>query len=334
MLSFGQGGLTVTLCYWWKNQIKICRGQYRSAIDCGQVCCKEKLNASTEQCPEWSSRPEESTGLVGELPEKLSEPWCPKQRNRKSLEHNSKDKGRNHDRKKLFMGRGSLSMTISLWSYKKVTLWTIIVLFLLLPAMVTGSPTPEVNMNGQPKPEQEAGIMGTVRPDSLEPTPVEVVDQIIRSTWSSYYADNVTSQGHLHDDLQDDLLLRSERSPIESTRSKKNKKKSDGRRKGGGGKACSLRRVRLKVRDLGLGHDSEESVLFSYCSGVCQHPRSNYDIALSTLLKEKLITPGSHERVRDQPCCRPTRYERISFMDVNNNWKTVEMLLAAECSCV
>ncbi|OCT84901.1 glial cell line-derived neurotrophic factor-like [Xenopus laevis] len=333
MLSFGQGDLTVTLCYWWKNQINIYRGLYRSTIDCWQVCCEEKLNASKEQCPEWSCRSEESTGLVGKLPGKLSETWCPKQRNRKSLENNSKDKGRNHDRKKTFMGRGSLSMTISLWSYK-VTLWTVIVSFLLLSAMVTGSPTPEVNMNGQPNPEREAGILGTVSSDSLEPTPADAMDQIIRSTWSSYNGDNVTSEGHVHDDLSDDLLFRSERSPIESARSKKNKKKSDGRRKGGGGKGCCLRRARLKVRDLGLGHNSDETITFAYCSGACQHPRNNYDIALSTLLKQKLITPGSHEHIRDQPCCRPTRYVPFSFMDVYNNWKTVEGLLAAECSCV
>ncbi|KAE8609875.1 hypothetical protein XENTR_v10011935 [Xenopus tropicalis] len=332
MLSFRQGDLTVTLGYRWKNQIKICGGLYRSAIDCGQVCREEKLNASREQCLEWSSRTEESTGLLGKLTGELSEIWSPKQRNRKSLEKNSTDK-RNHDRKKPFMGRGSLSMTISLWSYK-VTLWTVIVSFLLLSAMVTGSPTPEVNMNGQPNPEREAAILGTVSPDSLEPTPAVAMDQIIRSTWSSYYADNTTSEGHIHDDLQDDLLFRSERSPIESARSKKNKKKPEGRRKGGGGKGCSLRRVRLKVRDLGLGHNSDESITFSYCSGVCQHPRSNYDITLSTLLKQKLITPGSHERIRDQPCCRPTRYEPISFLDVNNNWKIVQTILAAECGCV
>uniref|UniRef100_A0A8C2YA57 Artemin n=1 Tax=Coturnix japonica TaxID=93934 RepID=A0A8C2YA57_COTJA len=88
------------------------------------------------------------------------------------------------------------------------------------------------------------------------------------------------------------------------------------------------------VRDLGLGFNSDEIVLFKYCSGSCHRARSNYDLTLGSLLRQQLIVPGPQERVLSHPCCRPTRYEAVSFMDVQNTWQTVEKLSAAECSCI
>ncbi|NXL11271.1 ARTN protein, partial [Mesembrinibis cayennensis] len=90
----------------------------------------------------------------------------------------------------------------------------------------------------------------------------------------------------------------------------------------------------VKVRDLGLGFNSDEIVLFKYCSGSCHRARSNYDLTLGSLLQQQLISPGPQERVLSHPCCRPTRYEAVSFMDVQNTWQTVEKLSAAECSCI
>ncbi|XP_014651425.1 PREDICTED: neurturin [Ceratotherium simum simum] len=41
------------------------------------------------------------------------------------------------------------------------------------------------------------------------------------------------------------------------------------------------------------------------------------------------------ERVRAQPCCRPTAYEdEVSFLDVHSRYHTVRELSARECACV
>uniref|UniRef100_A0A8C8RZM2 Artemin n=1 Tax=Pelusios castaneus TaxID=367368 RepID=A0A8C8RZM2_9SAUR len=97
---------------------------------------------------------------------------------------------------------------------------------------------------------------------------------------------------------------------------------------------CSVRSLMVKVRDLGLGFDSDEIVRFKYCSGSCRRSRSNYDLTLATLLQEKAITPGPPGHVASHPCCRPSRYEAVSFMNVQNSWQTVEKVSAAECKCV
>ncbi|EQB77487.1 CMP-N-acetylneuraminate-beta-1,4-galactoside alpha-2,3-sialyltransferase [Camelus ferus] len=45
--------------------------------------------------------------------------------------------------------------------------------------------------------------------------------------------------------------------------------------------------------------------------------------------KEGLKSVGT-----SQPCCRPTRYEAVSFMDVNSTWRTVDRLSATACGCL
>uniref|UniRef100_A0A8C0QQ25 Artemin n=1 Tax=Chelonoidis abingdonii TaxID=106734 RepID=A0A8C0QQ25_CHEAB len=124
-----------------------------------------------------------------------------------------------------------------------------------------------------------------------------------------------------------DLLLRAERSPLGPAKGKKSGRRRDGPN-------CTVRRLMVKVRDLGLGFDSDEIVPFKYCSGSCHRSRSNYDLTLATLLQEKAIKPGPPGHVASHPCCRPTRYEAVSFMNVQNIWQTVEKLSAAECKCI
>uniref|UniRef100_A0A663MCQ6 Artemin n=1 Tax=Athene cunicularia TaxID=194338 RepID=A0A663MCQ6_ATHCN len=131
--------------------------------------------------------------------------------------------------------------------------------------------------------------------------------------------------------LAEDLLLRAERSPPGTSKGKKRLQKSS---RAARGRNCHIRNLMVKVRDLGLGFNSDEIVLFKYCSGSCHRARSNYDLTLGSLLRQQLITPGPQERVLSHPCCRPTRYEAVSFMDVQNTWQTVEKLSAAECSCI
>lgn len=125
--------------------------------------------------------------------------------------------------------------------------------------------------------------------------------------------------------------LRAERSPPGSSKARKGSKKTG---RGGRGRSCRSHHVRVKVRDLGLGFESDEIVMFKYCSGSCHRARTNYDLTLSTLLRQRAIPTEPHDRPASHPCCRPTRFEAISFMDVRNAWQTVEHLSAAECSCV
>ncbi|KAM7010115.1 persephin [Tautogolabrus adspersus] len=98
---------------------------------------------------------------------------------------------------------------------------------------------------------------------------------------------------------------------------------------------CSLRSILLQVRDLGLGYDSDETVLFKYCSGMCPHARSNHDLTLTNLLMSGLLPqPAPGELWHNTPCCRPTHHEDMAFLDNSHRWHKVEKLSAADCSCV
>nr|XP_020476564.1 artemin [Monopterus albus] len=94
---------------------------------------------------------------------------------------------------------------------------------------------------------------------------------------------------------------------------------------------CRLEKKEMRVRDLGLGYDSDEIVLFKYCVGTCHGSRKNYDLALKALMDNGSITD---KKVSSHPCCRPTRYETVSFMDAQTTWQTIRWLSAANCSCV
>ncbi|XP_027693978.1 artemin [Vombatus ursinus] len=102
---------------------------------------------------------------------------------------------------------------------------------------------------------------------------------------------------------------------------------------------CHLRTELVKVHELGLGHDSDELIRFQYCSGACPKVRSNHDISLAHLLRSgRLRLPAQSGRgsvrVLSHPCCRPTAYKAVSFMDVSNTWRTVDSLSAAACGCL
>lgn len=94
---------------------------------------------------------------------------------------------------------------------------------------------------------------------------------------------------------------------------------------------CHLERRQMRVRDLGLGYDSDEIILFKYCVGTCLSSRKNYDLALKALMENRSI---SSNKVSGQPCCRPVRYEAVSFMDAQTTWQTIKWLSATNCSCV
>uniref|UniRef100_A0A8C8SSZ4 Artemin n=1 Tax=Pelusios castaneus TaxID=367368 RepID=A0A8C8SSZ4_9SAUR len=101
-----------------------------------------------------------------------------------------------------------------------------------------------------------------------------------------------------------------------------------------GEQECQLRSLLLRVKDLGLGYDSEETILFKYCSGSCPKARTNHDLTLSLLLQKSEIPALGEEKMIGDPCCRPTHYEDVAFLDNSHRWHEVEKLSASACSCI
>ncbi|TRZ02631.1 hypothetical protein DNTS_000619 [Danionella cerebrum] len=148
-----------------------------------------------------------------------------------------------------------------------------------------------------------------------------------RAPWAPLHDSSLAEEGENHQ-------IRWQRSSTNSSffrKSPKNQKERRKRPRGRSSKDCHLERKEMKVRDLGLGYDSDEIVLFKYCVGSCTSARKNYDLALKVLTENGRV---SGRKVRIDPCCRPTRFESISFMDAKTSWQTIKWLSAANCSCV
>uniref|UniRef100_A0A8D0H4H9 Neurturin n=1 Tax=Sphenodon punctatus TaxID=8508 RepID=A0A8D0H4H9_SPHPU len=97
-------------------------------------------------------------------------------------------------------------------------------------------------------------------------------------------------------------------------------------------KPCALKELEVTVSELGLGYESDETVLFRYCSGTCETAVRNYDMSLKNMRLKKKI---KKEKVRARPCCRPLSYDDdVSFLDARNHYHTVNELSAKECGCV
>ncbi|XP_043846680.1 persephin [Dromiciops gliroides] len=88
---------------------------------------------------------------------------------------------------------------------------------------------------------------------------------------------------------------------------------------------CQLWSLLLPVNQLGLGYDSDETIAFRYCAGSCHSPHTHHGLTLARLSGEG--------RVMGQPCCHPTRYEDVAFLDNNHHWHHLPQLSAAACSC-
>ncbi|XP_053516536.1 artemin isoform X1 [Artibeus jamaicensis] len=101
-----------------------------------------------------------------------------------------------------------------------------------------------------------------------------------------------------------------------------------------GARSCRLRSQLVPVHALGLGHSSDELVHFRFCSGSCRRERSAHDLSLAKLLGAGALRLLAGSQPVSQPCCRPTRYEAVSFMDVNSTWRTVDRLSATACGCL
>lgn len=101
-----------------------------------------------------------------------------------------------------------------------------------------------------------------------------------------------------------------------------------------GTKPCSLTDKEVTVSQLGLGYVSDEVILFRYCSGKCVASRRNYDLALAKLKGQRLLTRENVDRARHSPCCRPTAYEEITFLDNHSHYHTIHEVSALKCACV
>ncbi|XP_076581827.1 LOW QUALITY PROTEIN: uncharacterized protein artn [Chaetodon auriga] len=157
-------------------------------------------------------------------------------------------------------------------------------------------------------------------------------------SWSS--AEDLEQEGSIHipwsetseewplmqkDKIQHSRWRRSPHDPTLVRMSRRNRKKTKTNHD------CHLQRKEMRVRDLGLGYDSDEIILFKYCVGTCHSSRKNYDLALKALVDNGSI---SDKKVSSHPCCRPTRYETVSFMNTQTTWQTIKWLSAANCSCM
>ncbi|XP_044076143.1 neurturin isoform X2 [Siniperca chuatsi] len=100
-------------------------------------------------------------------------------------------------------------------------------------------------------------------------------------------------------------------------------------------KPCSLRELELTVSELGLGYDSDETVLLRYCSGKCTAHRHNYDITMEHMMRTGFRKKGRKDKVGSGPCCRPTAFEKdFSFLDNKSRYHTIQNVSAKNCGCV
>lgn len=184
----------------------------------------------------------------------------------------------------------------------------------------------------------------------------------VQSVMTLWYSSISTSDPFVVDEIDDHPGSRwagrsprssdpSEPQPKGSPKKKKKRKKKEkeeeeetgkGGRRGKGkskqpkhsSRDCRVEIKEMRVRDLGLGFDSDEIVLFKFCVGSCQSSRTEYDLVLKTLLANGSLPRRTARKVSSHPCCRPDRYEPFSFMDAQATWRTIQSLSAASCMCM
>ncbi|XP_060901241.1 neurturin [Labrus mixtus] len=100
-------------------------------------------------------------------------------------------------------------------------------------------------------------------------------------------------------------------------------------------KPCSVRELEVTVSELGLGYDSDETVVLRYCSGKCVAHRQNYDITMEHMARIGFRKKGRKDKVSNGPCCRPTAFEKdFSFLDNKSRYHTIQNVSAKQCGCV
>ncbi|TRY85250.1 hypothetical protein DNTS_003556 [Danionella cerebrum] len=163
------------------------------------------------------------------------------------------------------------------------------------------------------------------------------------SPWHGFFEPSVL----IEDSQQPARWERSPRSPDTSdiptkgARKKKKKKEKEEKKKKEkssrvrhSSRDCRVEKREMRVRDLGMGFNSDEIILFKFCVGSCQRSRGNYDLALRALLVNGSLPKHTARKLSMHPCCRPTSYEPVSFMDATTTWRTIQSLSATSCECV
>ncbi|KAJ7993126.1 hypothetical protein DPEC_G00269180 [Dallia pectoralis] len=128
------------------------------------------------------------------------------------------------------------------------------------------------------------------------------------------------TEGELKEMIGILLEKKARREAMQSKRTKRAKKRPK--------TLCSLRRVEVTISELGLGYESDETLLFNYCIGRCLESRHNYDLILKQWTKKDIS-----KRAKG-PCCRPTTFDNISFLDNNNKYMSLGNFSAVGCQCV
>ncbi|XP_048844304.1 artemin isoform X2 [Brienomyrus brachyistius] len=209
------------------------------------------------------------------------------------------------------LNQNQLSFLIS---QTQVSLWMLLCLLVLSEAGL-----PSAARRADPSP-----ALVEQWPDHVTESEKQTVEPNAHISWGGLFVNPTQSE-------PDDRHGRWQRSPSK-TGSRRSSRKN--RRKPKGDKHCRMERKEMRVRDLGLGFDSDEIILFKYCAGTCRSSRMNYDLALKKLVDNGTIPKQESKKVSLHPCCRPTSYEPVVFMDAQTTWRTIEYLSAANCSCV
>ncbi|XP_051562362.1 glial cell line-derived neurotrophic factor-like [Myxocyprinus asiaticus] len=174
--------------------------------------------------------------------------------------------------------------------------------------------------------EPHTSILGTH--STFPDRPQKKADQwLSKEPWAGLHDSSLAEEGEGH-------RIRWQRSSTNASslrKSPKNRKERRNRTRGRSSQDCRLEKKEMRVRELGLGYDSDEIVMFKYCVGTCMSARRNYDLALKVLTDNGSIPS---RKVSTHPCCRPTRFETVSFMDAQTSWQTIKWLSAANCTCV
>ncbi|XP_047442396.1 neurturin isoform X2 [Mugil cephalus] len=194
----------------------------------------------------------------------------------------------------------------------KVMLWVVASLLMLVEDVFSE----RVNK------EAQSDLQRVLRQSSWSPAEDPERDDSVHTSWPNALEEWLQIQ---EEEIQQARWRRSPHNAKLSRTSRRNRKKVKTSRD------CNLEKKQMRVRDLGLGYDSDEIILFKYCVGTCHSSRKNYDLALKALMDNGSI---SNKKVSSQPCCRPIRYETVSFMDTQTTWQTIKWLSAANCSCV
>ncbi|XP_024129477.1 neurturin [Oryzias melastigma] len=97
---------------------------------------------------------------------------------------------------------------------------------------------------------------------------------------------------------------------------------------------CDLRKLVLKVSELGLGYESDEEMVLKYCSGRCTAHRQNYDLTMRHMV-QTAFQNRRRDKVSSGPCCRPTAFEEaLTFLDNRSRYHIIQNVSAKNCGCV